>query len=104
MSDAYPMESIGTYISPNGFCKAIMRDMEKELAVAAGTGTLKQTFSTEGKCPVVHGSRRPHPNADWWPNQLDLKVLHQNSPLSDPMGEAFNYAKEFMTLDLNANQ
>ena len=41
-------------------------------------------------------------NRDWWPNQLDIEVLHQNSPLSDPMGEAFDYAKEFKSLDLNA--
>jgi catalase-peroxidase len=41
-------------------------------------------------------------NQDWWPNQLNLNVLHQNSPLSDPMGEDFNYAEEFKTLDLNA--
>ena len=56
--------------------------MEKELAVAAGAGTqtLEQTISTEAKCPVAHGARRAHTNADWWPNQLSLKVLHQNSP------------------------
>ena len=41
-------------------------------------------------------------NENWWPNQLNLKVLHQNSPLSDPMGEGFNYAAEFKTLDLDA--
>ncbi len=41
-------------------------------------------------------------NADWWPNQLNLKILHQHSPLSDPMGEAFNYAEEFKSLDLKA--
>jgi catalase-peroxidase len=41
-------------------------------------------------------------NQGWWPNQLNLKVLHQNSALSDPMGEAFNYAEEFKSLDLNA--
>jgi catalase-peroxidase len=41
-------------------------------------------------------------NADWWPNQLNLKILHQHSPLSDPMGEAFNYAEEFKTLDLDS--
>ena len=78
--------------------------MEKELAVAAGTGTgpLEQTFATEGKCPVAHGARRAHTNSDWWPNQLNLKVLHQNSSLSDPMDEEFNYAEEFKTLDLNA--
>jgi catalase-peroxidase len=46
----------------------------------------------------------PHPrtNHDWWPNQLDLSVLHRHSPLSDPMGENFDYAKEFQTLDLDA--
>jgi catalase-peroxidase len=41
-------------------------------------------------------------NQHWWPNQLNLKMLHQNSPLSDPMGESFNYAEEFKTLDLDA--
>ena len=78
--------------------------MEQELAVAAGagTGTLEQANSPEGKCPVAHGGRRAPTNADWWPNQLSLKVLHQNSPLADPMGEEFNYAEEFKTLDLNA--
>ena len=60
-------------------------------------------MSTESKCPVIHGaSRNTATNADWWPNQLDLKVLHQHSPLSDPMGKEFNYAEEFKSLDLNA--
>ena len=45
---------------------------------------------------------RPRTNRDWWPNQLDLSVLHRHSPLSDPMGEDFDYAKEFATLDLQA--
>jgi catalase-peroxidase len=45
---------------------------------------------------------RPRTNQDWWPNQLDLRVLHQHSPLSDPMGEDFDYAEEFKTLDLDA--
>jgi catalase-peroxidase len=45
---------------------------------------------------------RPRTNHDWWPNQLDLSVLHRHSPLSDPMGEDFDYAKEFATLDLEA--
>jgi catalase-peroxidase len=53
------------------------------------------------KCPVSGGKRAPT-NRDWWPNQLDLGVLHQHSNLSDPMGEAFDYAKEFKSLDLNA--
>jgi len=49
--------------------------------------------------PQAH---RPRTNHDWWPNQLDLSVLHRHSPLSDPMGEEFDYAKEFATLDLAA--
>jgi catalase-peroxidase len=53
-----------------------------------------------GKCPVMHTAGRS--NRDWWPNQLDLRVLHQHSTLSDPMGEGFDYAKEFKSLDLDA--
>ncbi|MGH3529535.1 MAG: peroxidase family protein, partial [Pseudonocardiaceae bacterium] len=45
---------------------------------------------------------RPRTNRDWWPNQPDLSVLHQHSPLSNPMGADFNYAEEFKTLDLDA--
>jgi catalase-peroxidase len=64
-------------------------------------------MSTESKCPVA-GSARRHTvagaptNAGWWPNQLNLKILHQHSSLSNPMDEGFDYAKEFKTLDLNA--
>jgi len=61
--------------------------------------------STETKCPVSSGRHTAagvHSNADWWPNQLNLKILHQHSSLSNPMGIEFNYAKEFKTLDLNA--
>jgi catalase-peroxidase len=53
------------------------------------------------KCPFPGGAR-PYSNRDWWPNQLNLGVLHQHSALSDPMGETFDYAKEFKSLDLNA--
>jgi len=58
--------------------------------------------ASESKCPVAHGPSKFNRNADWWPNQLDLRILHQHSPLSDPMGKEFNYAEEFKTLDLNA--
>ena len=56
------------------------------------------------KCPVAHGRTTPGgtTNRDWWPNQLNLKVLHQNSSLSNPMGKGFNYAEEFRKLDLAA--
>src|ERR1700723_3070034 len=58
-------------------------------------------MARERKCPFT-GAPRAHTNRDWWPNQLSLQVLHQHSSLSDPMGEAFDYAKEFNSLDLNA--
>jgi len=55
-----------------------------------------------GGCPVAHVTFAGRSNADWWPEQLNLRILHQNSALSDPMGEQFNYAREFKTLDLDA--
>jgi len=61
----------------------------------------KTDEKSAGKCPFSGAARGPM-NRDWWPNQLDLSVLHQNSSLSDPMGKDFNYAKEFKTLDLDA--
>ncbi len=64
-------------------------------------------MSTETKCPFAGAALKPaaagaRSNADWWPNQLNLRILHQHSEKSDPMGEAFNYAEEFKTLDLHA--
>ncbi|MGQ3298326.1 catalase/peroxidase HPI [Reyranella sp.] len=58
-------------------------------------------MTTESKCPFS-GAPKGHTNRDWWPNQLDLQVLHQHSPLSNPMGEAFDYAKAFKSLDLDS--
>ena len=58
-------------------------------------------MASEGKCPVT-GGHHGRTNRDWWPNQLDLRVLHQHSTLSNPMDKAFDYAKEFKSLDLNA--
>jgi catalase-peroxidase len=83
-------------------CNCENGDMDKELAAAASSGTTTQTTSAEAKCPMGHGAKRAHTNSDWWPSQLNLNVLHQHSELSDPMGEKFNYAEEFKTLDLNA--
>jgi len=57
-------------------------------------------MATETKCPFA--GTPAHTNRDWWPNQLDVQILHQHSTLSNPMGEEFDYAKEFKTLDLNA--
>ena len=64
-------------------------------------------MTTESKCPVLGGSHRhtavgATANQHWWPNQLNLKILHQNPPMSDPMGKEFNYADEFKKLDLDA--
>jgi catalase-peroxidase len=58
----------------------------------------------KGGCPVAHGatSFEMRSNRDWWPNQLNLKMLHQNSALSNPMSKTFNYAEEFKKLDLKA--
>ncbi|MBV8306544.1 MAG: catalase/peroxidase HPI [Gammaproteobacteria bacterium] len=57
--------------------------------------------SGAGRCPMNHGSVA-RSNRDWWPNQLSLQALNQHSPQSDPMGQAFDYAREFRSLDLNA--
>ena len=54
------------------------------------------------KCPVLHATVGHKTNGEWWPNQLNLKVLHQHSARANPMGEDFDYAKEFATLDLEA--
>ncbi len=62
-------------------------------------------MASDSKCPVTGGSHRRRAagamsNQGWWPDQLNLKILNQNSPLSNPMGEEFNYAAEFKSLDL----
>ena len=64
-------------------------------------------MSTEAKCPFFGTALKPtvagaRTNAEWWPNQLNLKLLQQHSELTDPMGKAFNYAEEFKSLDLDA--
>jgi catalase-peroxidase len=84
--------------------------MEQKLTTATGAPVpenREQDLSTESKCPVSAGARRhtaagATTNAGWWPNQLNLKILHQHSPLSDPMDKEFNYAEEFKSLDLDA--
>jgi len=66
-------------------------------------------MNNENKSPATGGAKKPTAGGgtsirDWWPNQLNLKILHQHSHLSNPMGEAFNYAEEFKKLDLAAVQ
>jgi len=60
-----------------------------------------KTDDSAGKCPFTRGTSG-HRNRDWWPEHLDISVLHTNAPAADPMGEAFDYAKEFESLDLDA--
>jgi catalase-peroxidase len=66
----------------------------------------KKVADTTSQCPFhgapKHAAFSGRSNRDWWPNQLNLRILHQHSALSDPMGEAFDYAQEFKTLDLKA--
>ncbi len=84
--------------------------MDNKLTTEAGApvpGHQEQNVSTETKCPVTGGARRhtaagAQTNAGWWPDQLNLKMLHQHSPLSDPMDKDFNYAEDFKSLDLDA--
>ena len=64
-------------------------------------------MENEAKCPVMSGSHKPtavggRSNQAWWPNQINLKILHQHSALSNPMSPAFDYAKAFQSLDLDA--
>ena len=78
--------------------------MENTLANSSGSvspETKNKSTLPEAKCPFNHADYVPT-NRDWWPNQVNVQVLHQHSPLSDPMGKEFNYAEEFKTLDLNA--
>jgi catalase-peroxidase len=78
--------------------------MENTLATSSGSVSPEakdKSTKPESKCPFNHGASAPT-NRDWWPNQVSVKLLHQQSPLSDPMGKEFDYAEEFKTLDLEA--
>ena len=78
--------------------------MENTLATSSGSvspETKNKSTLPEAKCPFNHGASVPT-NRDWWPNQVNVNILHQHSPLSDPMGKEFNYAEEFKSLDLKA--
>src|SRR5450432_1689975 len=85
-----------------------MSEEKQVLAGVPGPGNTEPEVAPVSKCPVAGGARRPTStawapsNADWWPNQLNLKILHQHSPLSDPMDKEFNYAEAFKSLDLHA--
>jgi catalase-peroxidase len=104
---------IGNSDCPHNYNRIYLRDLRAYLAVhpskdanaVAGAVTIGETMdattdTNAGRCPVKHSA--PKQNRDWWPQQLDVRVLHQNSSLSNPMSAAFDYAKEFNRLDLNA--
>jgi len=79
--------------------------VKAETAVPANHG--QSVVEPGSKCPFSGGGRAhtaagAWTNADWWPNQLNLKILHQRSSLANPMDKAFNYAEEFKSLDLDA--
>ena len=74
--------------------------MSDEAKCPVAHGTVEQPPTGPGAVTTSHGTSRKNP--DWWPNQLNLKMLNQHSPLSNPMGEGFNYAEEFKSLDLDA--
>ena len=83
--------------------------MEKEPITVAGElahETEEQNPSAGAKCPFLGAAFKrtvgAKSNPDWWPNQLNLKILHQNTHAADPMGEEFDYAEEFKSLDLDA--
>jgi catalase-peroxidase len=78
-----------------------------EPLTTTGGAPKEETMADESKCPFSGGARNATvagapTNADWWPNQLNLKILHQHSQLSSPMDETFNYGEEFKSLDLEA--
>ncbi|MEI2738354.1 MAG: catalase/peroxidase HPI [Chitinophagaceae bacterium] len=80
--------------------------MDKEKSMAASAGSISYKVNGESKCPFHGGVLKQSGgsgtrNRDWWPNQLKLNILRQNSSLSNPMDETFNYAKEFNSLDLD---
>ncbi len=83
-----------------------MENIDTPTRETPGAVHKEHAANTQGKCPFAGSASQAAAgawtNADWWPNQLNLKILHQHSKLSNPMGEEFDYAKEFKTLDLHA--
>jgi catalase-peroxidase len=94
--------------------KSIVNKVSKQAAEKAVDQPKEKKIMAASKCPVMHTSsgaedtsekyvlKGAMSNSDWWPNQLRVDVLHQNSPAGNPLGEDFDYAKEFSTLDLSA--
>jgi catalase-peroxidase len=83
-----------------GWSRSLSSSQNQEAELADMTDPQTTESKSAGKCPVPHASKRRI--SDWWPSYLDVGVLHQNAPRSDPMGEGFDYAREFESLDLDA--
>src|SRR5438874_11352653 len=91
-ADLGHFQNIGVHCIRNG--KERGERLEKDMDA--------KTDEKAGKCPVMHSTFAGRMNRDWWPNQLNIQVLHHNSTLSNPMDKAFDYAKEFKSLELDA--
>src|SRR5689334_14775469 len=92
-----PRSSIGAAV------RIAWRNPERSRAPAAPfTSEVNVNMDNEKKCPFPHNAHGGPSNRDWWPNQLNLNVLHRNPPKGDPMGADFNYAEAFKSLDLDA--
>ena len=79
----------------------MVSETKNTLTPTAGQPPAEPNAANGSKCPFAEKTTAPR-NRDWWPNQMNLQVLHQQSPLSDPMGQEFDYIREFNSLDLNA--
>jgi len=84
-----------------------MSEKKPTTAGPSGNQPERSEGTSSGKCPVMHGVRpnathAARSNRDWWPDQLNLGILHQHAPASNPMGEKFEYAEEFEKLDYRA--
>src|SRR5215471_11752527 len=93
-----PIDTAGLLTWPASICKLELFYFQKRERSAMDA---KTEGRRAGKCPAMPKTAAKT-NRHWWPDQLDLQVLHHNSPLADPMGEAFDYAEEFKSLNLNA--
>ena len=103
-----PAEIVETSTRNRGFAKSILAILLLMMVVSLGACTAEDAkVERVSRCPITGNTRGGKParamtNRDWWPNQLNLSMLHQNSAKGNPMGEEFNYAEEFKTLDLAA--
>ncbi|MEM7559032.1 MAG: hypothetical protein AAF394_07900, partial [Planctomycetota bacterium] len=99
-------------VAAGSVCATLQSDAQAQTAERPLYVKHPATDNDVAKCPVIGGTTRPTmarntaaaglSNRDWWPNQLNLQILHQNSPASNPLGADFDYAEEFAKLDLDA--